>query len=267
MSALEPYEIYAIRYAHHDRRASENFIGGDPHDAPMPLDYFVWAIRNQKQTFVLDTGFDAEMAKRRKREFLRSPGEGLKAIGIDPAKVEDVVISHMHYDHVGNHTLFPNARYHLQDREIAYCTGRYMCHPTMRYPYEPEDVAAVVRRLFEGRVQFHDGEDELAPGLTLHHVGGHTMGLQVLRVWTARGWVVLASDASHFYANMNQGRPFPIVYNVGEMLEGHRTMRRLASSANHVIPGHDPLVLKRYPPARPELEGVVVRLDVEPRAE
>jgi len=267
MSALEPYEIYAIRYAHHDRRASENFIGGDPHDAPMPLDYFVWAIRNQKQTFVLDTGFDAEMAKRRKREFLRSPGEGLKAIGIDPAKVEDVVISHMHYDHVGNHTLFPNARYHLQDREIAYCTGRYMCHPTMRYPYESEDVAAVVRRLFEGRVQFHDGEDELAPGLTLHHVGGHTMGLQVLRVWTARGWVVLASDASHFYANMNQGRPFPIVYNVGEMLEGHRTMRRLASSANHVIPGHDPLVLKRYPPARPELEGVVVRLDVEPRAE
>ncbi|HTT40847.1 MAG TPA: N-acyl homoserine lactonase family protein [Burkholderiales bacterium] len=267
MSALEPYEIYAIRYAHHDRRASENFIGGDPHDAPMPLDYFVWAIRSQKQTFVLDTGFDAEMAKRRKREFLRSPGEGLKAIGIDPAKVEDVVISHMHYDHVGNHTLFPNARYHLQDREIAYCTGRYMCHPTMRYPYEPEDVAAVVRRLFDGRVQFHDGEDELAPGLTLHHVGGHTMGLQVLRVWTARGWVVLASDASHFYANMNQGRPFPIVYNVGEMLEGHRTMRRLASSANHVIPGHDPLVLKRYPPARPELEGVVVRLDVEPRAQ
>ncbi len=100
MSAPETYELYAIRYAHHDRPASENFIGGDPHNGPMPLDYFVWAIVGQKRTFVFDTGFDAEVARRRKREFLRSPGDGLKLIGVDPAKVEDVIISHMHYDHV-----------------------------------------------------------------------------------------------------------------------------------------------------------------------
>ena len=41
----EVYEVYAIKYAHHARRAAENFIGGDPHDGPMPLDYFVWLIR------------------------------------------------------------------------------------------------------------------------------------------------------------------------------------------------------------------------------
>jgi glyoxylase-like metal-dependent hydrolase (beta-lactamase superfamily II) len=265
MSTPEPYELYAIRYAHHDRRASENFIGGDPHDGPMPLDYFVWAIVNPARTFILDTGFDAEMAKQRKRDFLRSPGDGLKSIGIDPGKVEDVIISHMHYDHAGNHSLFPNARFHLQDREMAFCTGRCMCHPAMRYAFDAEDVVAMVRRVFAGHVQFHDGTDELAPGLTVHHVGGHTMGLQVVRVWTRRGWVVLASDASHFYANMEQGRPFPIVYNVADMLEGHRTLRRLASSPDHIIPGHDPLVLKRYPAARPELAGAVLRLDPEPR--
>jgi glyoxylase-like metal-dependent hydrolase (beta-lactamase superfamily II) len=265
MSTPEPYELYAVRYAHHDRRASENFIGGDPHDGPMPLDYFVWAIVNPSRTFVFDTGFDADMAKKRKRDFLRSPGDGLKSIGIDPNKVQDVIISHMHYDHCGNHTLFPNARFHLQDREMAFCTGRCICHPAMRYPFDAEDVVAMVRRVFTGHVQFHDGTDELAPGLTVHHVGGHTMGLQVVRVWTRRGWVVLASDASHFYANMEQGRPFPIVYNVAEMLEGHKTLQRLASSPDHIIPGHDPLVLKRYPAARPELEGAVLRLDPEPR--
>ncbi len=72
------------------------------------------------------------------------------------------------------------------------------CHPQLRRSFEEGDVAAMIRRLFEGRVQFHDGTEELAPGVTVHHVGGHTMGLQVVRVRTRRGWVVLAADASHF---------------------------------------------------------------------
>ena len=90
------------------------------------------------------------------------------------------------------------------------------------------------------------------------------MGLQVVRVRTRRGWVVVASDASHFYANMEQGRPYPILFNVGEMLEGFNTVRKLAKSPRHVIPGHDPLVLARYPAAKPGLEGIVARLDVDP---
>jgi glyoxylase-like metal-dependent hydrolase (beta-lactamase superfamily II) len=100
----------------------------------------------------------------------------------------------------------------------------------------------------------------------VHHVGGHTRGLQVVRVFTARGWVVLASDASHFYAHMDEGRVFPIVYQVDALLEGYATLRRLASSPAHIVPGHDPLVLRRYPAARPGTEGWIVRLDVDPLA-
>lgn len=266
MSEPQSYEVYAVRYARHDRMASENFLGGDPHDGPMPIDYFVWAVVGGGKTFVVDTGFGREQAEKRKRELIRSPADGLKALGIDPARVEDVIITHMHYDHAGNLDLFPNATFHIQDREMAYCTGRCMCHAELRSAFEPGDVGGMVRRIFAGRVRFHDGAAELAPGLSVHYIGGHTMGLQSLRVMTRRGWVVLASDAAHLYAHIEQSRAFPIVYNVADMLEGHRTLKRLASSPRHIIPGHDPLVIKRYPAPNPALNGVAVRLDVEPAA-
>lgn len=260
------WELYAVRYAHLERTARHNFIDGDPHDGPMPLDYYVWAIVGGGRTFVLDTGFDAAMAAQRARTLVRPVDRGLKAIGIDPGRVEDVIISHMHYDHAGNHALFPAARYHLQDEEMAFCTGRAMCHPLLRAPFEAADVQAMVGRVFAGRVVFHDGDAELAPGLTLHRVGGHTRGLQVVRVRTRRGWVVLASDAAHFYANWQQRRPFPIVENVTAYLEAFRRIEALADSPRHVIPGHDPLVLRRYPRALPDVDDIV-RLDLEPVAD
>jgi glyoxylase-like metal-dependent hydrolase (beta-lactamase superfamily II) len=83
----------------------------------------------------------------------------------------------------------------------------------------------------------------------------------VVRVATRSGWLVLASDASHFYANMEQGRPFPIVYSVGDMVQGYARLRELAESPAHIIPGHDPEVLRRYPPPQENLAGIAVRLD------
>ncbi len=259
------YEIYAVHYGRHDRRAHENFLGGDPHeDGNMPLDYFVWAIVGQDRTFVLDTGFAPDMAKQRGRQIVRPVAQGLEAIGIDAAEVGDVILSHMHYDHAGNIPLFAKARFHIQDAEMAFVTGRSMCHAVIRQAFEAGHVAQMVRNVFDGRVQFHDGVSELAPGLTLHKVGGHTKGLQVTRVKTRRGWVVLASDAAHLYANMERSRPFPIVVDVDDYLEAFKTIRSLASSDAHVVPGHDPLVLARYPLARDGLAGVV-RLDLEPK--
>lgn len=260
----DSYEVYAVKYAHFDRPAYENFLGGDPHDHNMPLDYFVWAIVGKHRTFVVDSGFEEKTGLARGRLTTAAPAAGLKAIGIEPDAVEDVIITHMHYDHAGNHDLFPKARYHVQDREMKFCTGRCMCHSTLTHAFEAEDVVAMVRRLYQGRVSFHDGSSDIAPGISVHWVGGHTDGLQVVRVKTRRGWVVLASDASHFYANMDQQRPFPVVYNVGDMLEGYRKLDALADSHAHVIPGHDPDVLKRYPAARSGLDGWVVRLDADP---
>ncbi len=105
----------------------------------------------------------------------------------------------------------------------------------------------LVRRVYADRVSFYDGAHTLAPGIELVKIGGHTKGLQSVRVHTARGWVVLTSDASHYYENMEKPSPFPIVFHLGEMLAGYDTLRNLADSADHLVPGHDPLVRKIYP--------------------
>jgi glyoxylase-like metal-dependent hydrolase (beta-lactamase superfamily II) len=256
------YEVFALRYATVEKRTHENFLVHDMHDGPMPMDYFVWAIRGEARTIVVDTGFGEAAARARRRTLLRSPADALAGLGIRAETVEDVVITHLHYDHAGNLALFPKARFHLQDDEMAYATGRHMCHDALRHAFDVEDVVAMVRKLYDGRVRFHNGEAEIAPGITLHHVGGHTAGLQVVRVPTARGAVVLASDASHYYANMRRRNPFPIVLDVAAMLEGHALLERLADSPDHVIPGHDPEVRRLYPQVR-DLD--VVALHEKPR--
>jgi glyoxylase-like metal-dependent hydrolase (beta-lactamase superfamily II) len=265
MTDHDEHEVYAVRYAHHKRKAAENFIFGDPHDVLQPLDYYVWAIVGAAGTMIVDTGFDAAMGEKRQREMVKPVGDGLRALGIEPGSVETIIISHMHYDHVGNYDLFPRARYHLQDDEMGYATGRSMCHRALRLPFEIEDVIAMVRKLFAGRVAFHSGADEIVPGVTVHRIGGHSKGLQSVRVKTRRGYVMLAADAAHLYAHLDSGRIFPTTYNLGEVVEGYETLKKLATSRDHVVPGHDPLVLTHYPAAKPGLEGWVARLDADPK--
>jgi glyoxylase-like metal-dependent hydrolase (beta-lactamase superfamily II) len=122
----------------------------------------------------------------------------------------------------------------------------------------------MVRLNFKRRVEFYDGDAELAPGVTLHLAPGHTAGLQVVRVRTRRGKVVLASDSSHFYENLQSNRPFVAALDLGAVLDSFRKVERLADSRHHIVPGHDPLVMRRYRPPSPALHDVVVCLDADP---
>ena len=244
---LPNYEIFALRYATLARKRQEAFMSFDPHDGPMPIDYFVWVVRNAERTVVVDTGFSAEASARRKRDYLRSPVDAIGKLGIRAEDVQHAIITHLHYDHAGNVHLLPNARLHLQEKELQYATGKYMKFDVMRHAYDVDDVLNIVRGVYQTRVDFYDGDADFAPGIQLVYVGGHTAGLQAVRVHTERGWVVLASDAAHFYANIHKESPFPIVFHVGEMLEGYRKLIKLADTPDHLVPGHDPLVRARYP--------------------
>lgn len=258
------YDLYAIRYATRDAQRRDHFMGGDPHEGPMPMDYFLWAAVGPDRSFVIDAGFTEEVAVRRGRSFLRCPVDTLRLIGVDPDQLEDVILTHLHYDHVGNFHRFPKARFHLQEPELHYAVGRYMHYPRLSHSFEVEDVCGIVRLNYAQRVIFYNGSADLAPGIRLHAAGGHSAGLQFVTVNTRRGTVVLASDVTHFYENLDRMRPFPTAFHVGEMLEGFDKLVAAAPSRRHIVPGHDPLVMRRYPAISPELDGIVVRLDVEP---
>jgi glyoxylase-like metal-dependent hydrolase (beta-lactamase superfamily II) len=126
-------------------------------------------------------------------------------------------------------------------------------------------VLEAVGLVYSGRVRFHDGDVELFPGISLHRVGGHTGGLQVVRVATERGPLVLASDAFHFSENRKRRAPFPLVYHVGEMLDGFIRCEELAEGREDLlVAGHDPEVCRRWPELIPGFPDIV-RLDLEPK--
>lgn len=254
--------IDAIRYARHERTAEANFTTAvDDHDLPMPLDYFVWAIHREGEVpVIVDTGFGEQAAVARGRIITRPLIEGLRDAGIDHLLVEHVILTHLHYDHAGSLSTFPNARFHVQDAEMAFATGRHVCDHGTRAPFDGEPVAQLVRRLYADHVVFHDGDEEFAPGIRLALAQGHTAGLMVVVCDTARGPVVLASDAAHLYANITRAIPFPIFVDEADYARAQAKVLALAGgSLDHIIPGHDPLVLACFPS-----ENDIARVDLPP---
>ena len=137
---------------------------------------------------------------------------------------------------------------------MHYATGKEMRHHFCRHAYDPHDVCNLVFANYEERVSFHDGDYQLRAGLSVHLVGGHTRGLQIIRVWTTKGWMVLASDAAPYLENYFNRSPFPIVVDVADMMRGYERIDELVDSKDLVIAGHEPLDKSRYSLVNPELE-------------
>lgn len=259
---MNEWQVHAIKYAdRNDRTRADSFIFDDHHDVPHPMDYFMWLLRRDMEIILVDTGYDAEEGHARNRPIRLDPGEALAPFGLTPDAITKVIVTHLHYDHAGGLHLFPNATLYMQSAEMAYATGPCMCHDTLRMPFTAKHVCQAIERLYSGKVVFYDGDAELSDGVTVHAIGGHSRGLQAVRVRTQAGWIVLASDAAHFYENLTARKPFPIVVDLQAMLDGYTKLEALASHRTLIVPGHDPLVTKVYPS---DLAGHIWRLDRGP---
>ena len=264
----ELYQIFALKYAEDTTRThAQCFVSSTDTQRLNPLNYYVWVIQNERRTICVDTGFGRTEASARGRDLSIEPADALRQLNIEADALDDVIITHLHYDHAGTLPAFPNATFHLQEAEMRYATGPCMCEGHLREPFTADHVCEMVQAVYSGRVHFRDGDGAIAPGITVHKIGGHSRGLQAVRVMTERGPVVLASDAAHFYENYEQRSPFVIVVDMEDMLAGYTRLTELADGdPTRVIPGHDPRVFDRYPAMKDATAGSVHRLDLAPIA-
>jgi glyoxylase-like metal-dependent hydrolase (beta-lactamase superfamily II) len=256
----DEFGVYAIRYASREGRRGEHFHGHDDRSGePHPTAYFIWLAVSAEHTVVVDTGIGPDRATRIPGlRYLASPPDILEALGVPAASVGHVVLTHLHYDHTGTARAFATARYVLQRAEVGYWTGPWARRIARERPLvDTGDLAHLMTAREEGRMLVLDGDATVVPGLSVHLVGGHTAGMQVVRVRTARGHVVLASDACHFYENIEDDRPFAILHHLPAMYGAFDRINELADGPGLVVAGHDPEVLDRYPALPGALGGRV----------
>ena len=235
---MKPYKIYILQYALRKCLMSERVMGSTD-TTPVEVPYYLWVVTNGEHTAVVDMGATESNITRQGRFWLEEPASLLDKVGVDAKTVEHAVVTHMHWDHAGNYELFPRAKFHVQEDELAFWTGRHASKKYFNTAIDVEDVCAMVRYNYDGRVNLVAGSREILPGVTVHRVGGHTTGIQVVEVQTASGPAVIASDACADYHLLRTNTPSPIICDVPEYLDGFETLRRLAKDERHILPGHD----------------------------
>ncbi|HEX4034679.1 MAG TPA: N-acyl homoserine lactonase family protein [Solirubrobacteraceae bacterium] len=257
------YEILAIRYGSLTARKSELYYRhasyGEP-DADVEMAYWFWALRDGSETILIDTGFAPAAGARRGRTCLREPLDALRDAGIEPADVSTVIVTHMHYDHIGNLAAFPQAQLTVPRRELEFWTSAIAARAQFAAHVEEAEVEAVAAAARDGRVRLLDGVEEIRAGISAHCVGGHSPGQQITLVETQTGTVVITSDAVHFYEELELDRPFGVIADLEEMYAAFDLLRGLAASGAVLVPGHDPQVAARFPALDSGAAALAVRV-------
>jgi glyoxylase-like metal-dependent hydrolase (beta-lactamase superfamily II) len=257
------WTVTAVRFGTRTAQRSKVYLNYQIYKQPdgdIPMDYFFWILSNGTNTVLVDTGFNAISGGKRSRSMLITPAEALEALNIDGDAIDQVIISHLHYDHAGNLDLAPAATFAMARKEFDFWTGAYGARGLFASAVEQTDIEGVRSLLEQGRLILTDGDVELRPGIRLIEVGGHTPGELIVVVDTAHGEVILASDAIHYYEELDDDRPFVELSDLVDVYSCFDTVRELVSAGGILVPGHDPAVMDRFPPVAGVPQGLAVMI-------
>jgi glyoxylase-like metal-dependent hydrolase (beta-lactamase superfamily II) len=259
--AVDRYEVIVVRHGTRLARRSEVFLDHaryEEPDGPFRVDYHLWVLRSATTTVLVDTGFARGPAEARGRTVLVEPADAYRRLGVDTDGRHPLVVTHAHYDHIGNVGLFPRATVVLSAAELDFWTSPLAGRPLIGHFTEPDEVAVLARAEQEGRLCRFSGSTEVAPGVVVTEVGGHTPGQCMVTVPTSAGVVLLTSDVVHFTEELDRDMPFAFVTDLPATYRALQTVRDLVAggAVDHVLTGHDAGLLERLEPYSPELAGV-----------
>jgi len=176
-------------------------------DMFLPPDAFGWAlnvvvVRSGSQTILIDAGlgFDPDLQLPRAGQLVKR----LEAVGIDLSSVTDVVLTHMHMDHVGGlivdgvkEQLRPDLRIHVAAAEVKFWEEPDFSHVSMPpgFPDALRSAATKFAKEYRSNLRTFEEKHEVAPGVVVHRTGGHTPGHSVVRVASGGEGLTFAGDA------------------------------------------------------------------------
>jgi len=239
-------EIYGLKIGKREIEKSLMFFM-EGFNETIVISYYFWCIKTDNKVILIDTGFLPEVSVERNVRNYKSPDLLLKEIGVEPDEVDIVLLTHLHWDHFGGYSYFPNAKFYVQRTEWEFATGEFSNTKVIKQFYDKHLLQKVEQLIENKQLEIIDNTFNPLSGIQLVSFGGHTPGSQVIMVDTDRHPVIFCGDLGYFYRNFEEENPPMLNLDIPECLAAYRRIKEIVKEKKGtVIPGHDPVILDKF---------------------